>query len=51
MSFKEFQDDCQGGHLGYQNGIILEILNFHVAPMPPMKFQLNPTTGSGEDVV
>ena len=45
MSFEEFQD----GHLGYQNGTILAILNLHVATMPT-KFQLNPTYGSGEDV-
>ena len=47
MSFEEFQD---GGHLGYRNGTILAILNLHVATMPPTKFQLNPTDGSGGDV-
>ena len=29
------------GHLGYQNGMILAILNLHVVPMPPTKFGLN----------
>ena len=29
--------------LGYQNGMSLAILNLQVAPMPPIKFQLNPT--------
>ena len=28
------------GHLEYQNGTILTILNLYVAPMPPMKFRL-----------
>ena len=36
--------------LGYLNGRILPILNLHVATMPPTKFQLNPTYGSGGDV-
>ena len=40
MLFVEFQD---GRHLGYQNGTIFAILNLYVAPMPPIKFQLNPT--------
>ena len=40
MSFEEF-------HLGFRNGMILAILNLHVAKtMPPTKFQLNPTYGS-----
>ena len=47
MSFEEFQDD---GHLGYQKGMILAILNLHAATMPPTKFQLNPIYGSGRDV-
>ena len=47
MSFEEFQDGHHGGHLGYQNGKILAILNLHVATMPT-KFQLNPTYGSGD---
>ena len=50
MSFEEFQDGRHGGQLGYPNGKILTILNVHVATMPPIKFQLNPTYGSGEDV-
>ena len=44
MSFKEFQN------LGYQNGTFLAILNLYVATMPLIKFQLNPTYGSGGDV-
>ena len=48
MSFEEFQDGRHGGHLGYQNRTILAILNLNVATMPPTKFQLNPTYGSGD---
>ena len=47
-SFEEFQD---GGHLWYQNGISLAILNLYNAPMPPVKFWLNLTYGLGGDVV
>ena len=32
----------------YRNGTILAILNLHVATMPPNKFQLHPTYGSGD---
>ena len=49
MSFEEFEDGCLG-LLGYWNGTILAILNLHDATMPPTKFQLNPTYGSGGDV-
>ena len=45
MSFEEFQD----GRLGIRNETILAILNLHAATMPPAKFQLNPTYGSGDD--
>ena len=38
MWFEDFQDGCHGGHLGYQNGTILAILNLHAAPMPSTKF-------------
>ena len=48
MSFEEFQDGRRNGNLGYRNGMILAILNLHVATMPPTK--LNPTYGSGGDV-
>ena len=48
MSFEEVQD---GGHFGYQNRMILVILNLYVNPMPPIKFQLNPTYSLGGDVV
>ena len=37
-----------GDHLGYQNGTILGILDLYVAPMPPIKFQLNPIYSLGE---
>ena len=40
MSFKEFQD---GRHVEYQNGTNLAFLNLYVAPIPPIKYQLNPT--------
>ena len=46
MSFQEFQN----GHLGYQIGRILAILNLYAAPMPPIKFQLNLTYCLGGDV-
>ena len=49
MLFEEFQDGCHGGHLGYCNGMILAILNLYVAPMPPIKFWLNPTYGLGKN--
>ena len=48
MSFEEFQDGR--GHLEYRNGTILAILNLHIATMPSIRFQLNPTYGSGGDV-
>ena len=38
---EEFQDGNHGGHLGYQNGMILAILNLCANVMPPIKFQLN----------
>ena len=49
MLFKEFQDGHHGGHLGYWNRTILEILNLYVTPMPPIKFRLNPTYGLFEE--
>ena len=39
-----------GGHLRYSNGIMLAMLNLHVATIHPIKFQLNPTYDSGGDV-
>ena len=45
--FEEFQ----GSHLGYWNRTILAIQNLYVAPMPPIKFRLNPTYGLGGDVL
>ena len=46
-----FKDGHCGSHLGFQNRKILAILNLHLAPMPPIKFQLNLTYGLGRDVV
>ena len=51
ISFQEFQDGRYGGHLGYQNGTILAILNLYVVPMPHIKFRLNLTYGLGGDVI
>ena len=51
MSFEDFQDGQHGGHVAYQNGMILAILNLHVAPMPSTKFGLDLTWGLGADVV
>ena len=50
MSFEEFQDGRHGSNFGYGNETILEILNLYVAIMPPTKFQLTLTYGSGGDV-
>ena len=50
MLFEQFQDGHHGGHPGYQNAMIFSILDLHVAPMPPTKFQLNPSCNSGGDV-
>ena len=48
MSLEDYQDGRRG--LVYRNVTILTILNLHVAPMLPTKFQLNPTYESGGDV-
>ena len=48
---EDFQDGHHGGHLGYQNGMILAILNLYVALMPPIKFQLTPTYSLEGDVI
>ena len=45
MSFEEFQDGVHGHRLGYRNSTTVAILNLYVAPMPPIKFWLNPTYG------
>ena len=50
MSYKEFQDGPRDGHLGCRNGMNLAVPNLHVSPMPPIKFQLNPTYHSRADV-
>ena len=51
ISFEEFQDGHHGGHLGYQNGTILAILNLCVTVMLPFNFWLNPTYGLGGEVL
>ena len=48
MSFEELKD---GGHLGYQNGMILAILKICVTVRAAIKFQLNLTSGLGGDIV
>ena len=45
MWFEDFQDGHHGSHHGYQNSMVVAILNLYVASMPPIKFQLNPTYG------
>ena len=50
MSFEEFQEGGYSGHIVYRNRTILAILNLYVAPMPPIKFQLNPIYGLGGGV-
>ena len=51
MSFEDFQDGRHGSHLGYWNGMIVAIQNFHVPPIPPIKFGLNLTLGLGADAI
>ena len=51
VSFEEFQDDCHGGHPEYWNRKILAILNPYVAPMPPIKCQLNLTSTLAGDAI
>ena len=36
----EFQDGCDGGHLGEQNGTITAILNLNVACLHTTKFSM-----------
>ena len=50
MSLEDFQDGQHSGHLEQKSGMILAILNLHVAPMPLTNFGLNLTTGLGVDV-
>ena len=49
MWFEDFQEDCYGGHFGYQDRAILVMLKLHAVPMPSTKFRLNPTYRSGAD--
>ena len=51
MSFEDFQDGRLVGHLRYRNGMILAILNLHVALMPTTKFGLCLNYGSRADMV
>ena len=51
LIIKDLQDGCCGGLRGYHNIMVLAILNFHVAQMPPSKFRLNPTSHSEADEV
>ena len=46
-----FRRCSHGGHLGYQNGTILVILNLHVSPMPPAKFFVLYVLWYGRNVV
>ena len=50
MQFKDFQAGCHGGHLGYQDGTILAIINLHVSPMPSTKFGFNPIFSLWEQI-
>ena len=45
-----FQEGLCCNYLWYQNRSILPILNLHLATLPPIKFQLNPTYRLGTDV-
>ena len=49
--FEDFQDGQHGIHFGYQNEMILAILNLYVTPIPPITFQLNQTYGLEADIV
>ena len=51
MSFEEFQDGRPVDYLEYRIGTILAILNLCVTVMPPIKFQLNLTSGLRGDIV
>ena len=48
QSVLRFGKRCRLKNFGYLNRTILAILNLYVATMPPIKFQLNPTYGSGD---
>ena len=48
MSFEEFQVAAMAFSIAERK--ILAILNLHVAKVPPTKFQLNTTYGSGGEV-
>ena len=44
-----FQDGSHGGHLGFQIGMILVILDLQVTPMLPTEFRLNWPFDSGKE--
>ena len=44
----DFQDGCQGGHLGFPTGMILAIFDLQVTQMLPSKFGVNWPYGSGK---
>ena len=45
-----FETWHRGSHLGYRIRHNLASLNLYVAPVPPIKFQFNPTYGLGGDI-
>ena len=51
MWFENIQDGHRDRHLGFQNRMMLAILDLSVAPMPPTKFRLNLTNSLQKDVV
>ena len=51
MWFVKFQDGPHCGHLEYQQGMIIAILNLCITVMLPIKFWLNLTYGLGGDIV
>ena len=46
----DFQDGRRGGHIGNRIATIWTTVHLLVVPMLHTKFQLNPTSGSGEEV-
>ena len=50
LTTENFQDGRLGGHFGYRNKMLLAIMNLYVTPMPPIKFRLNQTYYSGDEV-
>ena len=46
----DFQNGCQGGHLGFPISMVLAIFDVQVTLMLPTKFGVNWPFGSGEEV-